>query len=675
MKYCDVYISEKDICIQKIYELHTEEEIREYFIKNNLLVWKYNNKPINIEVNNEVRYVRLSLQEKVSFHLDEIEVWNGEDENIALGKPIIMSSTYKQNKPVINKNATNGKITGIASFHTKNERNPWVVLDLENYELIKSIKLFNREGKYFTRALSILVETSSNLRDWRVIFDNYAFKKNLNIDLLTQNQKDILDDIFNGMLPFLESNLDAKSLLKVILERSSMSQDSKVSKFIKYVLMAKVKSYYQMKVEIKKSSNIKDELNLVNDAIRLVYGDNFVFTLEHSLEKSVRSTSCNKYGIESVIYKLFIKMDEYNKNSEEYNFILYAILCKYRAISRLSKELKNSKEKLETSQLIQKCMDFVYGEGYTFTQHGIRKNLFKQFSQDNIQNILDEINSLSLLLEEKFGVKHYIDSGTMLGAVRNGKFIEHDDDMDTAYISKESKYINIWSESLAIRNYLASLDKYEVSAIMPGLFHLKVKGKVKFKVDIFIGWFEGSQYFKFPSRPSVLRRDDMLPLKKIELHGKLLSVPNNYEKVLEHMYGEGWRIPDPAYRCPWDDRRSFFYERLINTDTQCPLISWVEADLDNMNKENITMITNKRFVITIHNTIGDFDKRKITEMIQNKQNSFFISFSEFFIDDLSNYIYIMKLIYTLKNHKFRFVGKVDNIGILVELTSLENTIK
>ena len=657
--------------IDKLYSMEKEEDILNYISDYNLVHWKYNNEPLEISVYQEARYIRLSLQEFICLHLDEIEIWNIKDENVALNKSLIMSSTYNLKNPILNKKAMNGIISGVPSFHTKTERNPWVVLDLENYEQIKCIKIYNRKGKYSTRAISLLIEVSNNLRDWITIHDNYAFQKKLDINLLSRDKQDIFNNIFNGKIPFLKRNTDVKNLLNTLF-KSSLNPNT--SKFIKYALMLKVKSYYQIKIEVKKASNQKNELQILNDAVKLVYGENFIFTLKNSLIKGVEGSRNTSFGFEKELNIIFNRMDTYSKDSEEYTFILYLILCKYKATARLNGELKKSKNKLLTSQLIQKSIDFLYGNGYIFTQHGINKNLSKQFSQDNIQNILDEINSLSNLLKEKFEVEHYIDSGTMLGAVRNGKFIEHDDDLDTAYISKENNYINIWAESLMIRNYLNTFDKYNISSRMPGLFHLKVTGKVKFKVDIFIGWFEDIDYFKFPSKPSTLTKKDMLPLKKINLHGKSLNIPNDYEKVLEHMYGEGWRIPDPSYRCVVNNTRSFFYKRLINTNTQCPLISWVEADLDNMNKENIAFITNKRFIITIDNTIGNSDKRKVNEMIQNKQNSFFISFSEFFIDDLSNYIYIMKLIYTLKSHKFRFVGKVDNLGILVELTSIENTI-
>jgi hypothetical protein len=661
--------------IIRFYTLDSEQDIIKHLLDNNLIAWRYDNKPIEIEIYKEVRYIRLSLQEKVSFHLDEIEAWNIEDENVAQNKSVIMSSTHRQDKPKINRNATNGRISGGASFHTSNEDNPWVVLDLENYELIKSIRLFNRTGTYFTRASSIVVEVSNNLKDWEVIFDNYAFQKSLDSNLLSEGKKEILDNIFNGNTPMVKDNDWKNSLLKPILKKSSLASNSSISKFIKYGLMFKVKSYYQMKVEIKKSSDIKSELAIVNDVVKLVYGVGFIFTLKNSLERGINHTNHSLDNNAPSLYKLFMLIDSLSKNSEEYNFILYAILCKYRANSRLSSELNTSKKPLETAQSIQESLDFVNGEGYVFTQHGIRKNLYAQFSQDNILNILDEINNLSFLLEKTFGVKHYIDSGTLLGAVRNGKFIEHDDDMDTAYISKESKYTNIWAESVMIRNYLNSLDKYNVSTVMPGLFHLKIDGKVKFKVDIFIGWLEGSQYFKFPSRPSVLKKEDMLPLKTIELHGKLLNVPNNYDKVLEHMYGKGWRTPDPTYRCPWDDRRSFFYERLINIDTQCPLIYWIENDLTNINQENIFKENKHITILSIDSTINDTSKDKIKKMIHNEQGSFFISFLEFFIDNLSNYIFVMELIYSLKSYQFKFIGKVNDIGLLVELISLKNTTK
>ena len=50
--------------------------------------------PLIIQTDKKARFVRLSLQTQVSFHLDGIEIFNKDGRNIAPNKKTIISSTY-----------------------------------------------------------------------------------------------------------------------------------------------------------------------------------------------------------------------------------------------------------------------------------------------------------------------------------------------------------------------------------------------------------------------------------------------------------------------------------------------------------------------------------------------------------------------------------------------------
>ena len=52
--------------------------------------------------------------------------------------------------------------------------------------------------------------------------------------------------------------------------------------------------------------------------------------------------------------------------------------------------------------------------------------------------------------------------------------------------------------------------------------------------------------------------DTILPLREVELMGRMVPAPNRPEELLAATYGEGWRVPDPSfqYHTPrWLSRR------------------------------------------------------------------------------------------------------------------------
>jgi hypothetical protein len=77
---------------------------------------------------------------------------------------------------------------------------------------------------------------------------------------------------------------------------------------------------------------------------------------------------------------------------------------------------------------------------------------------DRFQNTMFEIlGKLRPALKEKFGVDLTIFYGTLLGCVRSGKLIKHDDDFDVIYISRKEKPDDVTHEYLEICQFLIEL--------------------------------------------------------------------------------------------------------------------------------------------------------------------------------------------------------------------------
>jgi len=649
--------------IQKIYTLDTEKDMNDYFMAHKLLAWRYDAKPLNIKVNSEARYIRLSLQERVCFHLDEIEVYNLKNENIALNKSLLMSSTYRLNKPIVNKKAVNGVIKGGASFHTKTENNPWVILDLEDYEQVTFIKLYNRQGEYSTRALSILVEVSSNLKDWTTVFDNYTIFKSLNSTLLSANQKDILESIKNTKAKVIASESIEVSL-KALLKLSGKDKEIDIEKIIKYALLLKVKAYHQIKVDISKSTNPNNELHIVNSVVRTFFGEEFVFSLKNGLKKrglfnKVDSVMSISFELKKQILDFLTLFDTYEATSEKFNVIKYAILSKYKVMSRLAKELNQSTVKEETNRLITKGIELIYGKGYVLTQHGIRKNIENKYTLEDKIKIVKGMNSLFKTLKEKLNIDAYIVSGTLLGAVRNNEFISYDDDFDTAYISNEVLYPNIWIETLQIIDVLP----FKINPIVGGLLHVKVDLDIVFKLDLFTAWIEDGYFYRYPLPQKILKEEDIRPLHQTNLYGELISIPCNVGAVLSTNYGKNWKIPDPTWRFDWKRANEEYQGKLISLKEK-PSREWIFDCLPLLNEEDIKFGKNRLFIQTL---IESEIKSELSN-IDVTYEPIVVIFENYFLDrlDIQHKILIDFIQKNLDCH-IRYKGKINKKSVVVTI--------
>ena len=135
------------------------------------------------------RFLRLSLQTTTSFHLDEVEVIDASGVNVALNKKVICSSAFNGEEKYQGSGVVNGRKNGGCGFHTEREESPWLVIDLGSHYSIDLIRVFNREGEFFSRALSLRVEVSSDLRAWGLIHDNWkGLKELLSRDLNDQEK-------------------------------------------------------------------------------------------------------------------------------------------------------------------------------------------------------------------------------------------------------------------------------------------------------------------------------------------------------------------------------------------------------------------------------------------------------------------------------------------------------
>lgn len=158
------------------------------------------------------------------------------------------------------------------------------------------------------------------------------------------------------------------------------------------------------------------------------------------------------------------------------------------------------------------------------------------------------------------GYATFVNSGTLLGIVREGTLIGDDDDVDLAVLLGSSSVRDVAEEWTALRVRLG-----EVGLVRPGfnIFgknHCKVAVHGGVNVDLFPAWISDDRVFVWPHTYGELPASALLPLEQVEVADFSVAVPHDPEPMLEINYGPGWRTPDPTFRFDWASAKARFSE-------------------------------------------------------------------------------------------------------------------
>ena len=183
------------------------------------------------------------------------------------------------------------------------------------------------------------------------------------------------------------------------------------------------------------------------------------------------------------------------------------------------------------------------------------------FPTNTLEQLHTSAKRLVDLLHE-LGFRPFIVGGTLLGAVREGKLLPHDDDADIAYLSQHTKPLDVAIESFALGH---ELQHRGYRFARHSAAHIQVKfddegGGPAYHIDIFSAFFtdDGNINQPFHVR-GPFREDQMLPFSTVSIDGYEFPAPADPESWLVINYDENWRTPIPGYRLvtPIETRRRF----------------------------------------------------------------------------------------------------------------------
>ncbi|MER7796942.1 methyltransferase domain-containing protein [Microbacterium sp. NPDC096154] len=164
--------------------------------------------------------------------------------------------------------------------------------------------------------------------------------------------------------------------------------------------------------------------------------------------------------------------------------------------------------------------------------------------------LLDSSKKLVELLE---GADYpvYIVGGTLLGVIRDGGMMPHDDDVDLAFLCREDNPADIGLTSYRMERLLRA---HGYTVIRHSLAHLEItffsdEGAPDYYVDIFTGFFRDGEYCQpFALKGPEVSPEDLLPTRPRLVEGVELPEPANPEAWLEYAYGPRWMVPDPTFK-------------------------------------------------------------------------------------------------------------------------------
>ncbi len=183
---------------------------------------------------------------------------------------------------------------------------------------------------------------------------------------------------------------------------------------------------------------------------------------------------------------------------------------------------------------------------FSVTGHDVRREI----AEGTAQAISD--------LRDRIGIDAHVSYGCLLGAVRDGHMIGHDSDADLAYLSHWTHPADIVRESFRMERELRALGwkVVRMSGADLKLFLPLPDGRVV-HIDVFGAFHVEDTFYQLGSRSGQLDRDSLTPAATVTLEGVELAAPADPEAVLEFLYGDGWRIPDPSFSAvdPWTGTR------------------------------------------------------------------------------------------------------------------------
>ena len=185
--------------------------------------------------------------------------------------------------------------------------------------------------------------------------------------------------------------------------------------------------------------------------------------------------------------------------------------------------------------------------GWVFNKWG-KLQLPLHLDAPRLDAVMATFEALRAELAATFRLKVFIFYGTLLGCVRQGNFIPHDDDVDVAYISDQGEPGAVRAEFMAVCRRMAALGW----GVRPKPFGAKLwrpGAKRSLSVGLHYGWrnADGTLGVAYGHHGPPCPIAEAPAFRTARIGAYDVEIPECAEAVLEMLYTSTWRVPDAGF--------------------------------------------------------------------------------------------------------------------------------
>lgn len=205
------------------------------------------------------------------------------------------------------------------------------------------------------------------------------------------------------------------------------------------------------------------------------------------------------------------------------------------------------------------------GERLTLNKDGYLTVRFRDMTETSRLQLLGYTNLLIRDLDAQ-GYPSFLAYGTLLGCIRGGDFIPHDDDVDlgvyfgemtdASEIDARSAALTLKMEALGYHVHRFSIGQIQISR---GLQH----------VDLFAAWSIGGRFFLNFAVNGEVPTSTIFPLATATLRRIEFPVPADSPAFCAAIYGPDWRTPKPGFRWQREGMNP-----VVDKDLNAELVYW-----------------------------------------------------------------------------------------------------
>lgn len=246
-------------------------------------------------------------------------------------------------------------------------------------------------------------------------------------------------------------------------------------------------------------------------------------------------------------------------SDEERELLLHSMLIKSGQTKVLNTILDLAPDRQACNERILQAVHLVKGKNFGFSGHGVIKLISGRFNEQQKSQIVRLMYQFNRLLQDELNIQSFITSGTLLGMVREGQFLPHDDDFDMAYISNCTDKTAIVNERQKIFEAVNRSTNFNIEERTGGRAAVFVTDEnLEFTFDLFAGYRNGECFNEFPLQPDTMLFANIAPVQVAKFYGEDICIPRKPEKLLEVNYGPGWKVPDPSFRFNFGEHRAYY---------------------------------------------------------------------------------------------------------------------